>query len=118
MTDKIGWFVCEGEDESGAAVAYVMGTTNGKDFTKQLTVANGGLFGVAFHNDKEGWAYGATFAKFGFTANFYHTTDGGSTWTLETLKNHYPYEISLSPGGNSYASAFMVDGNSGVLIYD
>jgi photosystem II stability/assembly factor-like uncharacterized protein len=121
VSEQVGWFVVEGQEPTtNASVAYVMGTTDGgKTWNKQLSVDGGGLFGVAFYNEKRGWAYGAAFTSFGtFNGMFYQTENGGDTWTVQKLPYHYIYDISLVDAGHAYASAFMVDGNSGVLVYN
>ena len=53
-----------------------------------------------------------------FNGMFYQTENGGDTWTVQKLPYHYIYDISLVDAGHAYASAFMVDGNSGVLVYN
>ena len=49
----------------------------------------------------EGWACGALVSgdvSGSFDGQFYYTTDGGNTWTLDSqLKNFFPLDIS-APG--------------------
>ena len=64
----------------------------------------------------QGWAAGGEL-DIRFVGHFWHTTNAGKTWTLETVPHVYGNDMSFVNKGKGWATAFTADGESAVLAY-
>jgi photosystem II stability/assembly factor-like uncharacterized protein len=75
------------------------------------------LMGARMVSDTEGWAAGGLGSSFSFEGRFYHTTDGGSTWTKEALKGMLAMGIDCFDANNCFAPGIGVDRQGAVASY-
>jgi len=78
------------------------------------------LMAIAMISDTEGWAAGGELdAK--FQGQFWHTTDGGKTWTDSEIFSIYGNDLSfvVGPQGvKGFATAFTLEQQSAVCVYE
>jgi photosystem II stability/assembly factor-like uncharacterized protein len=99
---KSGWAV-------GADNTILSTADNGKNWTEQRSgmEARYLLNGVAFLNDKIGWAIGYRYRDSNLLAVILHTKDGGQTWKSQTEKivggrNFLPRDVTVTQAGWVY----------------
>jgi len=119
------WAVGESESDSPNPGVRIVHTSNGgANWDIQLYINNGeySFTDVGMITTMEGWAVGAILSR-SITGLFFHTTDGGKTWTqTQTLTDEYPFAIDFyqATGSNTYlgwATALTIEGKSSVLRY-
>ena len=67
------------------------------------------LMGARMTSETEGWAAGGMGSSLSFEGRFYHTTDGGDTWTKEALNGMLAMGIDCFDKDNCYAPGISVD---------
>jgi len=66
----------------------------------------------------EWWAGGGDLpSQFNITGTFPHSTDGGKTWNVETLKKVYVSDLSVVDGSHGWGSTIEEDEQSGLVIF-
>jgi photosystem II stability/assembly factor-like uncharacterized protein len=109
--------VAEGRDG-----ARLFGTRNGGQSWEQRLFVPGrsaSLFDVKYVNAQEAWACGGIL-DLSFTGSFFHSVDGGNTWTQHPLPGVYGTTLSFVAVRGSYqghATALTLDGQSSTLVY-
>jgi hypothetical protein len=56
-------------------------------------------------------------SQFNITGTFPHSTDGGKTWTVETLKKVYVTDLSIVDASHGWGTTLEEDEQSGLVIY-
>jgi len=112
-----------GESDSGSAPgARIYCTTDGTKWTQNY-FADGAvhsLLGIRSVPGSAGeWFAGGgdLYNQFNITGTFPHSTDGGKTWNVETLKKVYITDLSIVDGSHGWASTIEEDEQSGLAIY-
>lgn len=103
----------------GNGKTYAYDTTNGGKTWQLVHTADDGstLMGVAMLSETEAWLSGGNLvvADEALDGYFWHTTDAGKTWELETLKYALSFGLSFADGvGYSTASTEF---NAGIATY-
>jgi len=108
------WVTAEGPEG-----AWILKTEDyGRTWVEQLFLADRSLIDVQMLDANEGWAVGGEILSNTFNALFIHTMDGGKTWlTSNTINNAYPNAISVVSSNRAFATAFMRNGLSSILVY-
>jgi len=108
------WAVAEGPDG-----AWIVATSDGgNSWREQFFQSSASLFDIKFINTKEGWAVGGSITAVTFNALFLHTMDGGNTWVnANSIDNAYPNSLAVVNSGRAYATAFLRNGLSSILVY-
>lgn len=112
-----------GESDAGSAPgARIYCTSNGANWT-QVYFASGAehsLFSVRSVPGSAGeWIAGGGDlpSQFNITGTFPHSTDGGKTWNVETLKKVYVTDLSIVDTNHGWGSTIEQDEQSGLIIY-
>jgi hypothetical protein len=109
--------VCMAVAENGET-AIVLRTENGGEVWKQVmsytAPAGGSLMGCKMLSDSEAWVSGGTLENGALTGHYYHTTNGGQTWELQTLPQAFSMDLSFA-GGVGYSTA-VAEFSSGVAV--
>jgi len=112
-----------GESDSGSAPgARIYCTTDGATWA-QAYFAPGAvhsLLGIRSVLGSAGeWFAGGgdLYNQLNITGTFPHSTDGGKTWTVETLKKVYVTDLSIVDSSHGWASTLEEDEQSGLAIY-
>lgn len=105
--------IAVGENDDGAfAVSTVDG---GATWNEVLTAAAGtSLVAVRMLSATEAWVSGGAQARTGMMGYYYHTTDGGASWVLNTAPG-YSFDLSFSQGVGY--SAFLTQSYSSMAVY-
>eukprot|EP01138_Halocafeteria_seosinensis_P008758 gb/GECG01008952.1/.p1 GENE.gb/GECG01008952.1/~~gb/GECG01008952.1/.p1 ORF type:complete len:496 (+),score=62.28 gb/GECG01008952.1/:1-1488(+) len=74
--------------------------------------------GPSGQKTKEAWAAGGLLERSGFTGYFWHSLDGGYTWTNETLNGTYATDISFPSSTSGFASLLTLESGPAVAAYD
>jgi hypothetical protein len=99
--------LCIAAMENEQTGAGVMTTDGGKTWKQVVTDAGMSMMSAKMVSDKEGWlAGGGAAAHGGMEGHFWHSTDGGATWELETLSGNMPIDIAFSPKNNKNAVGY------------
>jgi photosystem II stability/assembly factor-like uncharacterized protein len=123
-SENVCFAVGESLKDSPAPGCRILRTTDGGK-TWKVVLYNAdpsfSLIAMDMINEKEGWAGGGQMANPpNFQAHFYHTMDGGDTWTLEKLAYNYITDYSFIPNGpkyyKGYATAIDIDTLCSVLV--
>jgi len=108
-----------GEADSGAAPGARIYITSDGGKTWTRTMYNAGaansIMAVRYVSATELWAAGGSFVS-GLPGHFHHSTDGGKTWTLDTVMGAYGTSLSFA-NGNGYATIMTPMQVSGVATY-
>jgi len=99
----------------GVAGSYIYCTNDGKTWTQKLFNAGStnSLMAMDAVSPTEFWAGGGELDR-NFIGVFYHSTDGGNTWTNQTLKNIYVDDIDFADATHAWASTLDKDSQSGL----
>lgn len=92
--------VCMAVGENGESAFAIRTENGGKTWNtvKTATSAAGfNLMGCKMLSEQEAWISGGTFEK-GMVGYYFHTTDGGKTWTEDTLDKAYSIDLSFADG--------------------
>jgi len=125
-TAKNCWAVGEAESDSPRpGIRILHSGDGGNTWQEQLYIGDPtySLIEIAMLNETEGWAAGAVLTR-SITGQFYHTTDGGKTWTTaQTLSDEYALALDLYQPNNGsqylgWGTAITLEGKSSILIYN
>jgi hypothetical protein len=112
-----------GESDTGSAPgARIFCTTDGTKWM-QVYFASGAehsLLGIRSVPGSPGeWFAGGGDlpSQFNITGTFPHSTDGGQTWNVETLKKVYVTDLSIVDASHGWGSTIEEDEQSGLVIY-
>jgi len=112
-----------GESDSGSAPgARIYCTTDGTKWN-QVYFASGAehsLLGIRSVPGSAGeWFAGGGDlpSQFNITGTFPHSTDGGKTWNVETLKKVYITDLSIVDASHGWGTTIEEDEQSGLVIY-
>jgi hypothetical protein len=99
----------------GVAGSYIYCTSDGKTWTQKLFNAGpaNSLMAMDAVSATEYWAGGGEMDR-NFMGVFYHTTDGGNTWTNQTIHNIYVDDIDYADSTHAWASTLDRDEQSGL----
>lgn len=75
------------------------------------------LMGARMTSETEGWAAGGLGSNFKFEGAFFHTTDGGYTWTNEGLDGFLAMGIDCSDASNCYAPGITLSRQGTLASY-
>lgn len=109
-------------DQGRAPGARILCTTDGETWN-QVYFAQGAIHSLLAMRSVPGspgewWAGGGDLPSlFNITAVFPHSTDGGKTWNLETLKGVYITDLSVVDGQHGWGTSIEEDEQSGLVIY-
>lgn len=113
---------CISEDHCIAVVEgtncqILVTTSGGKNWTmaNEDTDAACSLTYVAMISETEAWVGGGHMAQFDFEGRFWHTTDGGKSWTKEAIKGVYIFDLDMQSASSGYAVALTQQ--SGVALF-
>lgn len=102
-----------GENDDGAFV--VSSKDGGNTWATVLTAPAGvSLAAVRMLSATEAWVSGGSQGRGGLQGNYYHTTDGGATWNLETASG-YSFDLSFKDGVGY--SAYLTQSYSSMAVY-
>jgi len=102
----------------GVAGSYIYCTSDGKTWTQKLFNAGpaNSLLAMDAVSATEYWAGGGEMDR-NFMGVFYHTTDGGNTWTNQTIHNIYVDDIDFADSTHAWASSLDRDEQSGLARF-
>jgi photosystem II stability/assembly factor-like uncharacterized protein len=102
----------------GVAGSYIYCTSDGKTWTQKLFNAGSAnsLMAMDAVSATEYWAGGGEMDR-NFLGVFYHSTDGGNTWTNQTIKNIYVDDIDFADATHAWASSLDKDDQSGLARF-
>jgi len=112
-----------GEADTGSAAgAHIYCTTDGKTWNQNYFASGKehSLLAIRSVPGSPGeWFAGGgeLVSQFNITGTFPHSTDGGKTWTLETLKKVYVTDLSIVDASHGWGSTIEEDEQSGLVIY-
>ena len=111
--------VAEGHHVANPGSYIYVTKDGGKSWNQTHNDVGGGatLMGARMVSETEGWAAGGFGSTFSFEGRFFHTTDGGSTWTKESLKGMLAMGIDCSDANNCFAPGAGVDRQGAVASY-
>eukprot|EP00500_Bicosoecida_sp_ms1_P010911 CAMPEP_0203819614 /NCGR_PEP_ID=MMETSP0115-20131106/36750_1 /ASSEMBLY_ACC=CAM_ASM_000227 /TAXON_ID=33651 /ORGANISM="Bicosoecid sp, Strain ms1" /LENGTH=379 /DNA_ID=CAMNT_0050728603 /DNA_START=5 /DNA_END=1144 /DNA_ORIENTATION=- len=110
--------VAEADSGTGAG-SRIFQTTNGKDWKQVVFTAGAAhsLMGVRFASATEVWAVGGELDS-NFEGAFFHSTDGGATFTNEPVKGIYATSISMASATKGFVTTMTQMQTSGIAIYE
>lgn len=111
--------VAEGEDEAGnpKTVGYVT-FDGGVTWTASLVTADQSLIQVKLLNELEGWASGTIKQGRSYYGQFYHTLDGGKTWSVgQSLNNCMAVDLDFAENVGYAACVSSSGASCSVAIY-
>jgi photosystem II stability/assembly factor-like uncharacterized protein len=102
----------------GVTGSYIYCTNDGKTWTQRLfnSGSANSLMAMDAVSPTEYWAGGGEMDK-NFMGVFYHSTDGGNTWTNQTIKNIYVDDIDFADATHAWASTIDRDSQSGLARF-
>jgi len=102
----------------GVAGSYIYCTTDGETWTQKKFNAGSAnsLMAMDALSATEFWAGGGEMDR-NFMGVFYHTTDGGNTWTNQTIHNIYVDDIDFADATHAWASSLDRDEQSGLARF-
>jgi len=108
------WIAGEGPEG-----AWIYKTSDGfRTIVEQLFLPLKSISDLDMIDANEGWAVGGEVLANTFNAIFLHTIDGGKTWTSSNIINNcYANALSVVNSNLAYATGFMRNGYSSILIY-
>ena len=114
--------VAEGDDagDSGYTILAFVTFDGGKTWTNALDKENVpsdvvSIMGAAWIDDKEGWLGATAKDRSQLNGVFFHTMDGGKTWSLDaTLDNCFLMDLTFA-NGVGYASCSTSSGSNGYV---
>ena len=111
--------VAEGHHVSNPGSYIYVTKDGGKNWNMTHNDVGGGatLMGARMVSETEGWAAGGFGSTFSLEGRFYHTVDGGSTWTLEKLNGMLAMGIDCFDANNCFAPGAGVDRQGAVAAY-
>jgi len=115
-----GWVVAEGYNTTtGKHGGWIFNTVNaGMTWRQQLFVEHTSFLRIKMLNANEGWAIGGKIpSPFLVSGMFYHTTNGGSTWSNESHRDIFPLNIDFIDSNHGYATVLTLEGNTQVFQY-
>jgi len=108
--------VGEGDDMVNGGYLNVAYTTfdGGVTWDRTLTAADVSMMSVDFLTEDEGWVAGTKKSGRNLIAQFYHTVDGGKSFTLEeTLSNCFAIDLDFAPSdGTGIAACISSSGST------
>jgi len=120
------WAVGEsGSDSPTPGIRIIATTDGGNTWVQQFYVNNPeySLMDISMINANEGWAAGGILAR-SITGTFFHTLDGGKTWTLDAeVPDNYATVLSfvhtttVPSGYLGWASSLDIEGACSILAY-
>lgn len=112
-----------GESDAGSAPgARIYCTTDGATW-KQVYFASGAEHSLLSVRSVPGstgeWIAGGGDlpSQFNITGTFPHSTDGGKTWNVETLKKVYVTDLAIVDATHGWGTTIEEDQQSGLIIY-
>jgi len=111
--------VGEADSSSAPGIRFYCTWDGGKTWTRTLFNPNPSLsvMSLRWIDKNTGWAGGGDMSPFTFTGYFWLTTDGGHTWTNQTVPGMYANEIAFPTATFGLATAFDVMGASALLSF-
>jgi len=109
-------------NEGVGAGAHILCTQDGKTWN-QTYFAEGkeqSLIAMRHVTGTDGEWYaggGALVSQFNITGHFPHSTDGGQTWTMDTLKRVYVTDIAIVDGGHGWATFIQENTECGLAVW-
>jgi len=118
------WVVGESESDSPQPGVRILHTGDGGN-TWEVQMYNStstySLMDISMLNTTEGWATGGMLSEREFEGHFWHTVDGGKSWSLQQVQGVYGNALSLAFNEDDtyvgWATAFTRSGQSSTLIY-
>lgn len=112
-----------GESDSAPEPGVRIYCTNdgGQTWTRTLFVPGADMSGMALDyvlgSPLDVWAGGGQLSETAFEGYFWHSVDGGKTWTNETLAGVYVNDITFPDATHGYATAFTEQDGTSLLAY-
>eukprot|EP00943_MAST-04B_sp_MAST-4B-sp1_P008986 g8986.t1 len=103
----------------GASARIIVTTDGGKSW-KQTLMDNdphSSLMDVKMVSDTEAWAAGGHPETGSFEGRFFHSLDGGNTWTKETFKGMYIVSLDMLSSKSGYAVALTQEQPAGIKLF-
>lgn len=75
------------------------------------------LMDVKMLSDTEAWAAGGHPVQGEFEGRFFHSLDGGDTWTKEAIKGMYIVSLDMMTSKSGYAVSFTDSQPAGIKLY-
>jgi photosystem II stability/assembly factor-like uncharacterized protein len=102
----------------GVAGSYIYCTNDGKTWTQKLFNAGpaNSLMAMDAVSATEYWAGGGEMDR-NFIGVFYHSTDGGNTWTNQTIPNVYIDDIDMADTTHAWAATLDKNEQSGLARF-
>jgi len=116
-TENICFAVAEADD-GPAAGSYIFRTTDGGASWDQVHSNAGAQFSlmaVKMLSTTEIWAAGGDMSS--FTGQFMHSTDGGNTWTIDTLAGAYGNALSFVDASHGWSTVFLQTDVSSYAVF-
>lgn len=103
----------------GAQGSYIYCTSDGSTWSKKVFIAGSdhSMMSMVALSKSEFWAGGGTLSSTDFTGIFMHTTDGGNTWTNQTLAKVYIDDIDFGDMTHGWASTLDRNSLSGIANF-
>lgn len=111
--------VGEADSSNSPGIRIYCTTDGGKTWERTLFQASSTLsiMAIEFLSDQEAWAAGGNMDPTNFEGYFWHTLDGGKTWTPQTVPGVYGNDLSFPANNVGFATAFNVEDESSLLVF-
>merc|ERR1711871_180311 len=100
----------------GESARIVVTRDGGKSWKESMHDPDSASSLVSVHmlSEKEAWVSGGHLVSLDFEGRFWHTLDGGDTWTKEAIKGLYIFSFDMVSAASGYAVALTE--SSGVQL--
>jgi hypothetical protein len=111
--------VGESDGTSSPGIRIYCTTNGGSNWNRVLYLNNPDLsvLSLRWVSGTEGWAGGGDMNPFTFTGYFWHTMDGGNTWTNQSVPGQYGNDIAFPTDSIGFAVSFNEMDESSLLSY-
>jgi len=111
--------VGESDGTSAPGIRIYCTTNGGTNWNRVLYMSDPDLSVLSFRwlDSQHGMAGGGLMGAFGITGHFWETSDGGQTWTNQTVAGQYPNDIAFPSGTVGYSVSFNQMDESSLLTW-
>jgi photosystem II stability/assembly factor-like uncharacterized protein len=103
----------------GETARIIVTRDGGKTWSESMhdTDPASSLMYVHMINEKEGWAAGGHMEQLSFEGRYFHTLDGGDTWTKEAIKGLYIVSLDMVTATSGFSVALTLQSGVQLMKY-